>query len=77
MVREGSHSAILWWDGDVLCAPPQDAVMPSTMRTVVEEAAHQQGFRVEERWLPADELQNYRVWSVNALHGIREITSWI
>ncbi|WP_290598790.1 MULTISPECIES: aminodeoxychorismate/anthranilate synthase [Lawsonella] len=77
MVREGSHSAILWWDGDVLCAPLQDAVMPSTMRTVVEEAAHRQGFRVEERWLPADELQNYRVWSVNALHGIREITSWI
>ena len=77
MVREGSHSAILWWDGDTLCGPPHDAVMPSTMRLLVEEEARSQGYAVEERWLAATELPHYRVWSVNALHGVREIGRWV
>lgn len=77
MVREGSHSAILWWDGDTLCGPPHDAVMPSTMRLLVEEEARAQGYAVEERWLAATELPRYQVWSVNALHGVREIDRWV
>ena len=77
MVREGSHSAILWWDGNTLCGPPHDAVMPSTMRQLIEEEARAEGYAVEERWLAATELPCYRVWSVNALHGIREIDRWV
>ena len=51
--------------------------MPSTMRLLVEEEARSQGYAVEERWLAATELPHYRVWSVNAIHGVREIVRWV
>lgn len=76
-VLEGTHSAILWWEGDTLCGPPKAAVLRSTMRERVEKEMRKQGFAVAEKWLPLAELPNYRVLSVNALHGIREVTKWV
>lgn len=76
-VLEGTHSSILWWDGDILCGPPHDAVLTSTMRQQFEEDMAAQGYRVEERWLPLQDLPHYRALSVNALHGVRTIDQWI
>lgn len=76
-VLEGTHSAILWWEGDTLCVPPKSAVLRSTMRERVEEEMRKQGYEVQEKWLPLTELPRYRVLSVNALHGIREVTKWV
>jgi len=76
-VVEGTHSAILWWEGDTLCGPPKHAVLPSTMRELYEHVMRQQGHPVVEKWLPLRELPNYRVVSVNALHGVRTITNWV
>lgn len=75
-VLEGSHSAILWWEGDVLCGPPKGAVLRSTMRELYEQEMAQQGFQVMEKWLPVTELPQYCVVSVNALHGVRTVNKW-
>lgn len=76
-VREGAATAILWWDGDTLCAPPDDgALMPSVTRELLLDAACAAGVGVSPRAAAPAELDGLEVWAVNALHGIRPVTAW-
>jgi branched-subunit amino acid aminotransferase/4-amino-4-deoxychorismate lyase len=76
-VVDGATSAILWWRGDRLFAPSAsltrvDSVTAKSIRLLASATGTDSG---EEFATPAD-LAGCEVWAVNALHGIRVVTSW-
>lgn len=77
-VVDGGYSALVWWRGAILCAPPLDfeRVDSVTARSLLGLA---EGLGVEtwrEAVTPA-ELEGTEIWSLNALHGPRIVTRWI
>jgi branched-subunit amino acid aminotransferase/4-amino-4-deoxychorismate lyase len=77
-VVETSQSGLLWWRGDILCAPPADfaRVDSVTARTLLTLAAAL-GVETWEEAMTPGELADTEVWALNALHGIRLVTKWI
>jgi branched-subunit amino acid aminotransferase/4-amino-4-deoxychorismate lyase len=75
---EDSHSGLLWWRGDILCAPPSDfdRVDSVTVRSVLALATALGIETYEEAVTPA-EIADTELWSLNALHGIRIVTEWV
>jgi branched-subunit amino acid aminotransferase/4-amino-4-deoxychorismate lyase len=77
-VTDGATTALLWWRGDALCAPPLslprvDSVAARTVRGIAAAL----GTPVEEEEARPSELDGAVLWAVNALHGIRAVTSWV
>ncbi len=76
-VLEGALSAVLWWRGDVLCAPPLSLpVLPSVTRRLLLEIAAGTGTEVRFEACAAEDLDGLELWTASALHGIRPVTSW-
>jgi branched-subunit amino acid aminotransferase/4-amino-4-deoxychorismate lyase len=77
-VVEDTHSGLLWWRGDILCGPPADfdRVDSVTVRSVLTLAAAL-GVETYEEAVTPGEIADTELWSLNALHGIRIVTSWI
>jgi len=77
-IVEGAYSALLWWRGDTLCAPPDDLdrVDSVTARTVLTVAAALGIEVLNEPATPAD-LDGLEIWALSSLHGIRIVTRWI
>lgn len=77
-IAEGALSALVWWRGDVLCAPGDDiAWLPSVTRELVMATAHQMGKKVRfESARPAD-LVGLEIWALSSLHCIRVVTDWL
>ncbi|HUG50945.1 MAG TPA: aminotransferase class IV [Terrimesophilobacter sp.] len=77
-VVDGASTAILWWRGQTLCAPPSslarvDSVTAKTLLTLATAL----GTEIRYEAAQPRELDALEVWAVNALHGIRPITAWI
>jgi branched-subunit amino acid aminotransferase/4-amino-4-deoxychorismate lyase len=77
-VSDGSTTALLWWRGDTLYAPPLvlprvDSVAARTVRGVAAAL----GVPVDEEAVSPAELEGCVLWAVNALHGIRAVTAWV
>ena len=77
-VVEGAYSALLWWRGEILCAPPEsfDRVDSVTARSVLT-LARALGHDLHEEAVTPAELDGTELWVLNALHGIRIATRWI
>jgi branched-subunit amino acid aminotransferase/4-amino-4-deoxychorismate lyase len=77
-VSDGSTSSIAWWRGDAICVPAEDIerVDGVTLRSVLGLATALGIDVLYESAKPA-ELDGLEVWSLNSLHGIRIVTSWI
>ena len=77
-IAEGALSAIVWWRGDVLCAPNDDTVwLDSITRREVFSIAEQMGLTTRvEKVKPADLVQT-EVWMLSSLQAIRPVTSWL
>jgi len=76
-VLEGALSALLWWRGDVLCAPPLSLpILPSVTRRLLLEIAAEAGTDVRLEVCPPEDLDGLELWTASALHGIRPVTSW-
>ena len=75
---EGGTTSIVWWRGEILCAPPEefDRVDSVTARSLFGLAAALGVETYREAATPA-ELGGTEVWALNALHGIRIVTGWI
>jgi branched-subunit amino acid aminotransferase/4-amino-4-deoxychorismate lyase len=76
-IVDGATSALLWWRGDRLFAPSAsltrvDSVTAKSIRLLASATGTESG---EEFATPAN-LAGCEVWAVNALHGIRVVTSW-
>jgi Amino-transferase class IV len=77
VVLEGAYASLLWWEGDVLCLPPQGlAVLPSVTVVLLRRIAADRGVVVAERARRPTDLDGAEAWLVNALHGIRPIRAW-
>lgn len=81
-IIDGAASALVWWRGDTLCAPPNEtensafARVHSVTSTTLHVLASALGVETRtERAMPA-ELDGCEVWALNALHGIRMVTEW-
>jgi branched-subunit amino acid aminotransferase/4-amino-4-deoxychorismate lyase len=71
---EGAFTSLLWWEGQTLCAVPDDApILPGITRALLIELA---GTVVLRRPAPSD-LAGRETWLVSALHGIRAVTRWV
>lgn len=77
-VADGATSSIAWWRGDALCVPDDDIerVDGVTLKSVVALATALGVDVLYESVTPA-ELDGLEVWSLNSLHGIRIVTSWV
>lgn len=83
-VIDGAYSALLWWRGDILCAPPDDysespefARVDSVTARSIFALATALGVETYRESVTPAELEEVELWSVNALHGIRIVTRWI
>ncbi|RZU17181.1 aminotransferase class IV [Streptomyces sp. BK239] len=76
-VLESATASVLWWEGDTLCLPPDGApVLPGVTAGLIQERAARSAVPVAHRRRTVAELAGREVWLVNALHGIRPVTSW-
>jgi branched-subunit amino acid aminotransferase/4-amino-4-deoxychorismate lyase len=76
-VLEGALSAVLWWRGDVLCAPPLSLpILPSVTRRLLLDIASQVGTDVRLETCRPEDLDGLELWTASALHGIRPVTAW-
>ena len=71
---EGAYTSLLWWEGETLCAVPDDApILPGITRALLIELAG----TVELRRPTPSDLAGRETWLVSALHGIRAVTRWV
>lgn len=76
-IADGALSSIMWWEGEVLCAPDEQTNwLPSITRELVLELAQQAGFEIELKKARPEDLAGCEVWSLSALQGIRAATKW-
>jgi branched-subunit amino acid aminotransferase/4-amino-4-deoxychorismate lyase len=74
---EGAYTSLLWWEGETLCAVPDEApILPGVTRALLLELAVERGTPVARRRPAPDELAGRETWLVSALHGIRAVTRW-
>ena len=74
---EGAFTSLLWWDGETLCAVPDDApVLPGITRSLLIEIARERDTPIAQRRPRPPELADRETWLVSALHGIRAVTRW-
>jgi branched-subunit amino acid aminotransferase/4-amino-4-deoxychorismate lyase len=74
---EGAFTSLLWWEGETLCAVPDDApILPGVTRALLLELARDRGTPVAQRRPTPQELADRETWLVSALHGIRIVTGW-
>jgi branched-subunit amino acid aminotransferase/4-amino-4-deoxychorismate lyase len=77
-VADGSTTSLAWWRGEALCVPADDIdrVDGVTVRSVVTLATAL-GIDVLHESVRPQELDGLEIWALNALHGIRIVTSWL
>jgi branched-subunit amino acid aminotransferase/4-amino-4-deoxychorismate lyase len=77
-ISEGALSALVWWQGDVLCAPDQEIPwIDSVTRREVFDIAKALGLEARlVKARPAD-LAGLEVWGLSSLQGIRPVADWV
>jgi branched-subunit amino acid aminotransferase/4-amino-4-deoxychorismate lyase len=77
-VVEGATTGLLWWRGTTLCAPsPEFERVDSITAKSAIMLATALGTPVRYEAARPKDLDGLEMWAVNALHGIRIITSWV
>ena len=78
LVLEATNSSVLWWEGPCLCIPPPVLrILPGVTADVIQDIAARLGARMEHRRRRVPDLDGCEVWLVNALHGIRPVSTWV
>ena len=74
---EGAYTSLLWWEGETLCAVPDDGpILPGITRALLLELARDRGTPVTHLRPAPRDLADRETWLVSALHGIRVVTGW-
>ncbi|MDE2387300.1 MAG: aminotransferase class IV [Actinomycetales bacterium] len=77
-IVEGALSSIVWWQGNVLCAPDDSTEwLDSVTRHEIFETANQLG--LETRFVSAKptDLVDCEIWVLSSLQGIRRVNNWL
>ena len=77
-ISEGALSSLVWWQGNVLCAPDHEIPwIDSVTRREVFEIAKALGLETKlVKARPAD-LAGLEIWGLSSLQGIRLVTDWV
>ncbi len=76
-VLETAHAALVWWRDGTLCLPcPELPVLPSVTVRLLAELAAENGTPVRHERARLSQLPGRRVWTANALHGVRPVIGW-
>lgn len=77
VLLEAVNSSLLWWEGDVLCHPAPDLpTLPGVTTALLTGHAARTGIEVRPCRRRLSALAGREVWVVNALHGLRPVTTW-
>jgi branched-subunit amino acid aminotransferase/4-amino-4-deoxychorismate lyase len=78
LVLEATTCNILWWEGSCLCSPsPSLRILPGVTRQLIDGIAASRGVPVMHRRCRMQHFDGREVWLINALHGIRSVSSWV
>lgn len=76
-VAETTTANLAWWLGDALCVPADDIPqLPGVTVGALVVLATALGVDVLHDRATPGELDGREIWALNALHGIRLVTSW-
>jgi branched-subunit amino acid aminotransferase/4-amino-4-deoxychorismate lyase len=77
-ISEGALSSMVWWRGDVLCAPGNEIPwLESVTRTEIFQIAESMGIKTRFEHAIPEELVGLELWLLSSLQGIRTVKSWI
>lgn len=77
-IIDGASTCLVWIRDNTLFTPPAEATrLESITVNVVEQLARNAGYDVATEWATPAQLSTSQVWALNALHGIRGVTSWV
>lgn len=77
-VAEGALSSLVWWRGDVLCAPgPEIEWLESITRSKIFAIAESMGLETKYESAQPQDLAGLEIWSLSSLQGIRLVTDWV
>lgn len=77
-ISEGALSSLVWWRGDVLCAPGNEIPwLESVTRTEIFQIAESMGVKTRFEHAIPEELIGLELWLLSSLQGIRTVKSWV
>jgi branched-subunit amino acid aminotransferase/4-amino-4-deoxychorismate lyase len=77
-ISEGALSSLVWWRGDVLCAPGNDIPwLESVTREEIFQIAESMGIKTRFEHAIPEELVGLELWLLSSLQGIRTVKSWV
>lgn len=74
-VLEGGTTSLLWWSDDELRVVDSEWRVPSVTEALVLDIARELDIPARRATVTPENLAAHEVWAVNALHGIRPVTS--
>lgn len=77
-ISEGALSSLVWWRGDVLCAPGNEIPwLESVTRLEIFQIAESMGIKTRFEHAIPEELVGLELWLLSSLQGIRTVKSWV
>jgi branched-subunit amino acid aminotransferase/4-amino-4-deoxychorismate lyase len=77
-ISEGALSSLVWWRGDVLCAPGNEIPwLESVTRQEIFQIAETMGIKTRFEHAIPEELIGLELWLLSSLQGIRTVKSWV
>lgn len=77
-IVDGSTTCLMWFVDGGLHLPPAEAIrVDSTTVAAAKELAAKGGLSITETWATPAECEGAELYALNALHGIRAVTSWV
>jgi branched-subunit amino acid aminotransferase/4-amino-4-deoxychorismate lyase len=77
-ISEGALSSLVWWRGDVLCAPGNEIPwLESVTRLEIFQIAETMGIKTRFEHAMPEELVGLELWLLSSLQGIRTVKGWV
>jgi branched-subunit amino acid aminotransferase/4-amino-4-deoxychorismate lyase len=77
-ISEGALSSLVWWRGDVLCAPGDEIPwLESVTRKEIFHIAQSLGIATRYEHRTPQDLIGLELWLLSSLQGIRVVKSWL
>jgi len=77
-ISEGALSSLIWWRGDVLCAPGDEIPwLESVTRKEIFQIAETLGISTRYEHYTPEDLVGLELWLLSSLQGIRVVKNWV
>jgi branched-subunit amino acid aminotransferase/4-amino-4-deoxychorismate lyase len=77
-ISEGALSSLLWWRGDLLCAPGNEIPwLESVTRTEIFTIAESMNIKTRFEHVTPEDLVGLELWLLSSLQGIRPVVNWL